>query len=490
MASPLDELLKETGWDIKAIANGNKTDPRYQLLRDVQGNILSDNGRDYAILLVLRFRKGKEKLAKDWIGNLNITSALEQSQQAELKKKNNQASYQRFFSFYLSGDGYRYFAAIDNMPNDDKFLVGMKRSQSVLKDPESDEWDNGYRGKVHAMLLVACDDNARDYPWRDPDNVPTLLNEEEEQGWRRQVAPFATVLAYERAWNYYDWPDDERRKRPLEHFGYVDGLSNPLFFANQIAKARRYQTVENRFEYYDPSAPLNLVLAPDPNGRNRYSCGSFLVYRKLEQNVKKAFHLAQQIADEYYGSDRELIGAFTIGRFRDGTPITVTNERDTLSRLNDFDYSSDYYGSKCPFHAHARQANSRDARERDRRIVRRGVTYGKRAVSFENGGELQFADSPNGNVGLLFLCFQSNIETHFEWIQRRFNWRTGDGIRGPGVDPVVGFPMVDSGQLWPVSWGSMKNRKEEIHFQDCVTLKGGEYFFAPSISFLKNIAEL
>ena len=55
-----------------------------------------------------------------------------------------------------------------------------------------------------------------------------------------------------------------------------------------------------------------------------------------------------------------------------------------------------------------------------------------------------------------------------------------------GIDPVIGQRNGPNGQFWPDNWG-VSLKAEPFDFSDFVTLQGGEYFFAPSIAFLKGI---
>lgn len=60
----------------------------------------------------------------------------------------------------------------------------------------------------------------------------------------------------------------------IEHFGYVDGISQPTFFLEEMAGTGR--------THWDLLMPLGLVLAPDPAGTAGHSFGSYFVFRNLE----------------------------------------------------------------------------------------------------------------------------------------------------------------------------------------------------------------
>jgi deferrochelatase/peroxidase EfeB len=88
----------------------------------------------------------------------------------------------------------------------------------------------------------------------------------------------------------------------------------------------------------------------------------------------------------------------------------------------------------------------------------------------------------------LFICYQSNVEEHFEFIQRTWvdNESFPRGIlfqKETGDDPLIG-QNHDEAQRWPKKWGEESEGTKTINFDSAVTLRGGEYFFAPSIPFL------
>jgi deferrochelatase/peroxidase EfeB len=118
--------------------------------------------------------------------------------------------------------------------------------------------------------------------------------------------------------------------------------------------------------------------------------------------------------------------------------------------------------------------NMSEAEERGHRIVRRAVSYGSH----------QLNDEPEKDSGLLFLCFQASIENQFNFIQSR--WANASNFLrvGVGPDPLIGQPP--GRQKWPLGWGEKPTRTNG--FPLAVSMKGGEYLFAPSISFLRSLA--
>ncbi|MCG8363231.1 MAG: Dyp-type peroxidase [Pseudanabaenales cyanobacterium] len=474
---------------------------KYQfLLDDIQGNILKSHGRDHSAHLFLQF-KVKADLIKSWIRDFAkqyVTSAQRQAEDSKAYKEAKQRGEQApesplFANFFLSMQGYLQLGfEYGQTPNDKFFRAGAKDPQTwaALGDPPPRNpifsfirnWDSGFADRIDALVLLAHDN-------------PEILQQQVNQV-RQSLRRVAKVLRQEAGFILRN-----EAGYPIEHFGFRDGLSQPLFMKDDIDRVRS----GSNFDQWDPRSPLNLVLVKDPHGKTEDSYGSYLVYRKLEQNVQGFRQRIRQMASALKISV-ELAEAYTIGRFRDGTPVTLASEPDANQITNEFNYASDMQGSRCPFHAHIRKSNPRGdsgrikppdiplEEEKSHRIVRRGISYGDKTPQ---------ADPQKGS-GLLFMCFQADIEHQFLFIQ--VLWVNGVNFVKPqvGKDPLAGqgaaFPNGKNQHLWPKQWGDEEAGFEDFNFNydtdkkpeppsisQWVNMKGGENFFAPSISFLKDL---
>lgn len=447
-----------------------------ELLLDLQGNILKGHGRDHTVHLFLQFKPGQVEPLKDWIREFakNITSAHQQAAEAELYRTEKIAG-KPFINFFLSHAGYEYLQFRPfQIPGNQPFRFGMKNDtiRNLLGDPVIEEWEPGLQEEIHALLLIA------------DDNLVSLLQTVNQI--TRTLYLMAQVVHREDGFILKNEKGDH-----IEHFGFIDGISQPLFTKSDIQKAK----TSDDFSKWDPRAPLSLVLAKDPNGKSEDSYGSYLVYRKLEQDVIALLDAEKDLAEKL-GVDKELAGALMMGRFRDGTPLTLA-DKPGGDYGNDFDYSEDEKAYKCPFHTHVRKTNPRgdtgrvissgesfeDAlkTERNHRIARRAVSY----------GETDYTNSTSTGSGLLFLCFQADLENQFNFMQAAWANASNFVEWNVGVDPIIGQtgPGADRNQKWPVAWGKPEksDQSNTFNFGLWVHMKGGEYFFAPSISSLTSI---
>ena len=113
------------------------------------------------------------------------------------------------------------------------------------------------------------------------------------------------------------------------------------------------------------------------------------------------------------------------------------------------------------------------------------------------------------------MCYQSDIWEQFEFIQRfwcnnptflepGFSGGQNPNYDKTGLDAVIGQkqgeqfdPVIGEApqppQNWPQEWGKSTIKptiEPENQFAQFVTLKGGEYFFSPSITFMRDLPTL
>jgi Dyp-type peroxidase family len=432
-----------------------------QELTALQGNILKVHGRDTTVSIFLTFKAGKLNEVRQFVGRLaeRVTSANEQAAQTQrLKARSRTPKRQELFTtLWLSAAGYRYLKC-DMSGFSMAFQKGMRRARKRLGDPPTATWDPKFRKTIHAMVTFAHAD------------VQELANELDDLRCRAEPLAFVS-FEHGLAMRHQEWT--------FEHFGFLDGLSQPAFFAKDV---RAEQSDVN----WRSAAGPNLVLMKDPHGRSNVECGSYFVFRKLEQHVKAFRRWEQHMQAQRHVRNADLAGAILMGRFRDGTPLALSNHMNGTVH-NNFTYDLDRPGNRCPLFAHIRKVNPRgDSRELDvveksHRIARRGITYGRPTPA--SGSE---RDWPEQGVGLLFQCCQAKLEDQFEFLQKSANDPQADRL-GCGPDAVIGHSGEGCVSV-PGAWGD--SRRTEVEVSQFVRMCGGEYFFAPSIPVLKRFRSM
>ncbi|MEO6981903.1 MAG: hypothetical protein ABI072_02165 [Edaphobacter sp.] len=316
-----------------------------------------------------------------------------------------------------------------------------------------------------------------------------------------QTALLRQTLIASGAWSEVAALDGDVLPGSTAHFGYRDGISQPTIDCG----------LENPVSDKQPVAPTGEFLLgypsqfdqftypvpqPDELGRN----GSFMVLRILEQDCA-AFDALLKQSQQSYGIDGGLLAAKILGRWRNGTPLSVSPNSDSpipplaTSELNQYDYVptatvpdafDDHRGGRCPIGSHMRRANPRGstiagAGGSRHRIVRRGTPY----------GPPYDPSNPNDGIkrGLLGLFIAVSIKDQFEFLMSE--WINGSTF-APGIygttDPILGnSPEGENTFVIP------RDNSTPIvisSFPRLVTTRGSAYTFLPSISGLRFIANL
>jgi Dyp-type peroxidase family len=235
-------------------------------------------------------------------------------------------------------------------------------------------------------------------------------------------------------------------KQIVEHFGFVDGSSDPVIDPAQTGTT--YANLTHLGEFL-LGYPNDADPAPQPASQadaERLAFlrnGSFLVVRKLRQDVPALLNAVRSAADQTH-LDPELILAKMMGRWQDGRPLVAPET------VNDFDYRDDANGSRCPFHAHIRRANPRspfggvlqsDPGRRRPRVLRRGMSYGPR-YALPRPGPGERAEDDGAERGLVFMAYNASISEQFEVIQRWISGGNSAGGYSGQSDPFLGVPDI------------------------------------------------
>jgi Dyp-type peroxidase family len=273
--------------------------------------------------------------------------------------------------------------------------------------------------------------------------------------------------------------------------GYKDGIDQPAIEGSGVdplpGQGQPIKAGEFILGYPGESGVPLPMPQPEILGRN----GTYVGFRKYQSRVGafNRFLRANGSTEE----ERELLAAKLVGRWRSGAPLTLAPEVDNPAlgadphRNNDFNYSNDARGRQVPFGCHIRRMNPRDTKltrltdVNIHRIIRRGATYGppydKDALSEADD------DVPRGAI---FLFISARAMATIEFLQQE--WINDGNFIGAGNerDPIVG--LQEEGATFSIPREPVRRRVHSIETFN--VLRGGEYFFMPSLSALKWLAEL
>ncbi len=509
-------------------------------LLDIQGNVIRAYGRfGYPVARYVFLNIRHSAAGREFVGEITkkVTTSVDWGDNpGQIKQPNwtvNMAfTYQGLKELEVPTASLIGFSA--------EFVAGMKQRKDILGDDgvsSPEHWDPIWQGNreerqkdVHIFISL----NAR---------LPELM--EESFAWLKGVVEKyqggVVILGGNRGddgalLDYQDVKIVMENGKPTakEHFGYTDGISDPVFegmpHGAQSPNGRGKQMADGSWEalatgefllgHIDeakeyPPAPGPILLS-----RN----GTYMVYRKLHENVATFDAYLNEHGKKYPGG-KELLAAKFVGRWRDnGAPLSRAPDepskikfdaqfaaadhagRDTL--LSDYTYDDDMSGAKCPFSAHVRRINPRASLEmiRDegdtpgslkrsvcafdtpgalsnrRRLLRRGLPY----------GDVKDRTRDDGNHGIIIMMINADINRQFEFVQQQWINYGNDFKAGNDKDIILGNHSADEKFPSKAVLQVDPNSDHAPYFLSriprLVETRGGDYFFVPSMTALRMIA--
>lgn len=388
----------------------------------------------------------------------------------------------------------------------------------------------------------------KSWEWGGPGNVPHVLvllyaiTPDRLESFKAEVrrAPWDTAFVGMKCLSTSDMKDHEP-------FGFMDGVSQPVIDWDREKPARLQDTVEytnisalgefllgypNEYARYtdrplvDPEKDPGriLPLAEDkPGVRDLGRNGTYLVLRDLQQDVAGFWQFLDRAA-QHDARARRRLAHLMVGRMMSGDPI-VPLSPDPIAGVgpdlkdvwqNQFTFAQDPDGTTCPFGAHIRRANPRNAdfpagtkgllskllralglggkhshydlvaSTRFHRILRRGREYGTLLEPDDAVKE----DANRDDRGLHFICLNANITRQFEFLQT--SWISNPKFDGlEAGDPLLGnrkplWAGKDTDSFAIPEESGLPRRIECL--AQFVRVRGGAYFFLPGISALRYLA--
>ncbi|MER5641463.1 hypothetical protein ABT095_31535 [Kitasatospora sp. NPDC002227] len=483
---------------------------------EIQGDILAGFKKDQTVLLFLRFEDPLK--ARSWLQRL--TPRIATTRQVATFNKAFSEARQR-----AGGDPsglkatwlgisftYQGLAALTGRPPYPDAPAGtalgafqqgpVARARINGDDTPANSpsgWVFGNHGTeeaVHAVLTVAAD------------TVEDLRAAVTEQ--REAAAQCLVQVVFQQ-----DCATLPGTRRGKEHFGFKDGVSEPGVRGfdepdplrpewvkghpgTRLIPAGEFVAGHPQVERGDLGGPTQLP----PWTFN----GSFQVVRRLAQDVPGWWaQVARQLP---LLKDRKVVpqdatvewlAARLVGRWRSGTPVAKCPAADTpfntvAANDNDISFATDLDGRLTPLWSHLRKTNPRDGlQERPgdapfpedpvmdrRRIMRRGSPYGH---PFDPAAE--GPGGPDAPRGLLFVSYQTDLVTQFEFIQQ--SWIDSPAFppgrkQPPGPDAMVGATGT-------VTYNQDGDPAVPMSLQQFVRTEGAVYAFAPSVTVLRALGE-
>ncbi len=324
----------------------------------------------------------------------------------------------------------------------------------------------------------------------------------------------------------------QRGYRPgtgTEPFGFRDGVAQPAIAGlddEGLPTGEFILGYTNHYDVIPPSPAVRAALDPShilPSLDNPYHGserrrdlgrhGSFVVYRKLQQDVAGFWRALRDESVRQRGAADAgymiWLASKMVGRWPSGAPLVDAPERDqaSLGDRDAFAFGADPDGRACPIGAHIRRTNPRDdlkpyPAEQSRhmaaahRLLRRARVFGPplfdadvltAAAPGDRDAILSIADDGQPR-GIHFFCINASIRSQFEFVQQTWCNNPSFGGLSANKDPIVGDHArvgdTPTRMAIPIADGMLRTAP----LPRFVTVRGGAYLFMPSITALRFLS--
>jgi len=493
-------------------------------LSDVQGLAAYGYGKlTQACYLLLRIRNAAA--ARSWIGSV---MDLQLVSTAEKREHGPETALQIAFTsagMRALGLPERIIAGfsapfINGMAGD----ANRSRRLGDIGNNDPDYWGWGGPGKpVDLVVMLFARQNLEKWqatiqtaPWHDAFDIVLTLATSDLGG----LEPFGFTDGISQP--EFDWAREKSAAGNTVAYSNVAALGELLLgYPNEYGKYTDRPLLETSDDPADDLLPAEDHAASKDLGLN----GTFFVLRQLEQDVRGFWQYLARVAGPN-AEERERLGACMVGRTLNGDPlIPPSGEKiegivdEAGKPRNSFTYDHDLGGVQCPVGAHIRRANPRNAdlfgrpsgpiatlfnllgipepklrddlmaSTRFHRVLRRGREYGSKLTP---DAALQPEPHDDPPRGLHFACLGANIARQFEFVQNawlmssKFNFLTEEDDPLLGNRAAVG-DCPNTGNFSIPRDGKVARRLTGI--PQFITVRGGEYFFLPSLRALRYLSQ-
>lgn len=542
-------------------------------LHDIQGNVVRAYGRfSFPFARYFFFNISKPEEGRKFVDAVrrHVTTGARWPEEAEKPKCTVNIGFS-FFGLWQLGVPAR---TLKGLPFE--FAEGMKDRAFVLGDRDTNkvaeddpDWDKHW-DPIWRKNRVTGNNGADDvHIWislnaqiKSPGTTEPVDELDERTQWLRDLCAASNAgvrllsgigrdgkADFQEANAVFDRFGDLSLPTPKEHFGFADGIGDPVFEGQYRASEMpekvigRGKRVDGKWVpiaagefllgHPDESQELPPAAMPPEFSQN----GAFMAYRKLHENVSSFAEVLQEEAKRYAKvmdvpeeEAEETLRAKICGRWSDGVPLAVVStyadwrafrkengfdDPDPVTALknqtaylnspaaSDFRYADDMPGFKVPGGAHIRRVNTRDYLDPLNKggLDKSGKPFSNKDATHALNKRRRIlrrglpygASDPRKNTdeteqGVAMMLIGSSLFRQFEFVQQQWIQYGLDFHQGNNTCPMLGEHRHHKRHTIPADPKSGKPPYIMSKLKTFVECRGGEYFFIPSMTALRLLA--